>query len=61
MVKSIMRSISVLASPPDRACALAAPSALERSTFTTCSIAVGGAGVTGCTTRTFLIIDWSVL
>ena len=37
--------------------ALAAPSAFARSTFTTCAIAFGGAGVTGCTTLTFLRID----
>ena len=61
VVWSISRSISVFASPPDRAWARAAPSALERFTFTTCSIAVGGAGVTGCTTLLFLRIDVIVL
>ena len=35
------RSGASLASPPDRACALAAPSVFATSTFVTCSIAVG--------------------
>ena len=44
VVLPIFRPISVLASPPDRACALAAPSAFERSTIAACSMAVGGTG-----------------
>ena len=44
VVLPIIRPISVLVSPPDRACALAAPSAFERSTIAACSMAVGGAG-----------------
>ena len=46
-VWSIRRPTIVLISPPDRACAAAAPSALARSTFMRCSSGVGGLGVTG--------------
>ena len=56
-VVSMSFSNNVLASPPARAWARAAPSALERSTLAIWSIAVGAAGVTGSTTRVFLRID----
>ena len=44
---SIIRAMRVLASPPDLACATAAPSAFARSTVMACSIGDGVAGVTG--------------
>ena len=54
-------SSNVFASPPARAWAMAAPSALEMSTLAIWSIAAGAAGMTGCTALVFLRIDWSVL